>query len=365
MAERKVHFWLRHEVKEGEGRTPVLPEHCQALLKHGYSVTVEKSDRRCVKDEEYLKVGCTLVESGTWENAPKDTVILGLKDLPENGKDLVHSHIFFAHCYKGQAGSKELLTRFKKGGGFIWDLEFLTLDNGRRVAAFGRAAGIVGMAIGLITWAYKQLVPSSSSCPPFEKRYQTYDELATDVLELLTKAKENAGHLPKPIVIGALGRCGGGSCDFAEKVGITVTKWDLDETKAGGPFKEILSHDIFVNCIYLLSKIPPFVTNELLETPDRKLSVIVDVSCDTSNPNNPLPVYNQVTTFLKPTLRILNGQNPLDIVAIDNLPSLVPPESSKEFADSLIDQLLQFPSTSVWTRAKALYDEKLVSVLAT
>ena len=28
-------------------------------------------------------------------------------------------------------------------------------------------------------------------------------------------------------------------------------EWDLDETKAGGPFKEILDFDILVNCILL------------------------------------------------------------------------------------------------------------------
>lgn len=37
---------------------------------------------------------------------------------------------------------------YRIGGGFLWDLEFLTDDRGRRVAAFGRSAGVVGMALG-------------------------------------------------------------------------------------------------------------------------------------------------------------------------------------------------------------------------
>jgi len=119
-----------------------------------------------------------------------------------------------------------------------------------------------------------------------------------------------------------------------------------------------------VNCIYLFSKIPPFITKEVLETPDRKLSVIVDVSCDATNPHNPVPVYTEVTSFLKPTTRIINGQNPIDVIAIDHLPSLVPAESSKEFDDTLIEHLLQFPSSPVWTRAKDIYEAKLVSVLS-
>jgi hypothetical protein len=49
---------------------------------------------------------------------------------------------------------------------------------------------------------------------------------------------------------------------------------------------------IFVNCIYLSSKIPNFVDMESLDTPNRKLSVVCDVSADTTNPNNPIPIVS-------------------------------------------------------------------------
>src|SRR5277367_1127572 len=47
---------------------------------------------------------------------------------------------------------------------------------------------------------------------------------------------------------------------------------------------------IFINCIYLSSKIPNFVDIKSLDTPNRKLSVVCDVSADTTNPNNPIPI---------------------------------------------------------------------------
>lgn len=51
---------------------------------------------------------------------------------------------------------------------------------------------------------------------------------------------------------------------------------------SGGPFKEIVQDvDIFINCIYLSAKIPPFVNAESLSSPDRTLSVVCDVSADT------------------------------------------------------------------------------------
>lgn len=68
----------------------------------------------------------------------------------------------------------------------------------------------------------------------------------------------------------------------------------------------LYSVDIFVNCIYLSSYIPPFVTPQTIAAagPSRRLSVIADVSCDTTNPYNPIPVYSIMTTFDKPTVEV-------------------------------------------------------------
>lgn len=85
-----------------------------------------------------------------------------------------------------------------------------------------------------------------------------------------------------------------------------ILKWDLAETAKGGPFSEILEVDIFVNCIYLTSRIPSFVTRETINAAgkERRLSVVVDVSCDTTNVNNPIPIYNVNTSFDKPTVPV-------------------------------------------------------------
>jgi saccharopine dehydrogenase (NAD+, L-lysine-forming) len=83
----------------------------------------------------------------------------------------------------------------------------------------------------------------------------------------------------------------------------------LQETAKGGPFQEILDVDIFVNCIYLASKIPSFINHEQIfgAGVKRRLAVVVDVSCDTTNPNNPIPIYNINTTFDKPTVAVEVG----------------------------------------------------------
>lgn len=67
--------------------------------------------------------------------------------------------------------------------------------------------------------------------------------------------------------------------------------------------------DIFVNCIYLNKKIPPFLDQKTIQAagPNRRLGVVVDVSCDTTNPNNPLPIYDINTTFEEPTVDVEVG----------------------------------------------------------
>jgi saccharopine dehydrogenase (NAD+, L-lysine forming) len=134
---------------------------------------------------------------------------------------------------------------------------------------------------------------------------------------------EKSGKAPRVLVIGALGRRGSGAVDLCLRAGVpdeNVLKWDLDETAAGGSFREIVESYIFVNCIYLSSKIPNFVDMESLEELGHKLSVICDISADTTNPNNPVPVYTVATTFGKPTVPVeVKGEPRLSVISIDHL----------------------------------------------
>jgi len=53
----------------------------------------------------------------------------------------------------------------------------------------------------------------------------------------------------------------------------------------------------------------PFLTHELIRQSGRELSVVVDISCDTLNPLNPLPIYSQPTTFTHPTVCTLKSHS--------------------------------------------------------
>ncbi|ORX65977.1 Formate/glycerate dehydrogenase catalytic domain-like protein [Linderina pennispora] len=349
-----------------EHRACLSPEVCKKLIDAGFQITVECDKNRIFEDAEYSAVGCRLVPGDSWRTAPSDAIITGLKELPENDlTPLPHTHIMFAHCYKRQGGWKDVLSRFSNGKGLLYDLEFLQDASGRRVAAFGFYAGFTGSAVGIDAWCHQQLHPGTA-----------YPEITPypneDVLIAETKAKlAKIGKFPKVMVMGALGRCGSGAVSYARKAGIpeeNIIKWDMAETAKGGPFQEIIDADIFVNCIYLSSQIPAFITQEQIDG-ERQLSVIVDVSCDTTNPFNPIPIYNVNTTFDKPLLDIeTKNPKPLQLCSIDHLPTMLPREASNQFATDLLPTLMQLPerdTAPVWTGAEALYNEKVASMATT
>jgi saccharopine dehydrogenase (NAD+, L-lysine-forming) len=53
---------------------------------------------------------------------------------------------------------------------------------------------------------------------------------------------------------------------------------------------------------------------------------------------------------------------PLDVMAIDNLPSLLPRESSEDFAAQLLPHLLGLHAldSGVWARAKTTFDANIL-----
>jgi saccharopine dehydrogenase (NAD+, L-lysine forming) len=352
-----LHFWLRAEDKAMEERAPLVPADAAKLLQAGHRVTVEPDPRRAFPVDEYERAGCKTAPAHAWRNAAADTVILGLKELAEEPWPLVHRHVYFAHAYKNQQGWKGVLRRFGEGKGALFDLEYLTDESGRRVVAFGHWAGVVGAALGVELWSHQKLNPAQPM--PAVKSFPSQKAMAEHASESLKRAMAAGAPRPRSIILGAKGRCGQGAAEMLGMCGgLDATLWDLAETAKGGPFEEILDHDLFINAVFVQSKIPPFITPEML--PRRKrLTALVDVSCDINNPANPIPIYQRHTDFDAPAMRIADAPV-LDVVAIDHLPSLLPRESSAMFSSLLVQHLLDFEKGSgVWSRAEALFNEKL------
>ena len=348
------HLWLRAEHRENEKRVGLTPQGATQLIQNGIKVSVEASNTRIISIKDYKDAGCKIVSAGSWESAPEDAIIFGLKELPNNETPLKHSHIMFGHAFKGQVSGKKLLKKFKSGGGTLYDIEYLTQETGKRVAAFGYWAGFAGAYVALKVWISQLKKEECASLSAFNDKKKLLDDVSNEINLVKT--------LPSAIVIGSLGRVGTGVCDFCENLSLNVKKWDLTETVSGGPFHEILNHEILFNCVVATPKTPVFFRPDYIAS-KRKLSVIGDIACDPDSHYNPIPIYNTPTTWNKPGLNIASNP-PLDVMAIDNLPSLLPKESSIDFAEQLFPYLLGFDKKSkeVWERSKQIFKSKMLEV---
>jgi saccharopine dehydrogenase (NAD+, L-lysine-forming) len=348
-----THLWVRAEQRPNEERVGLTPEGAAALVRAGLRVTVERSSVRAIPIEGYAAAGCEIAEENLWPHAPADAIIFGLKELPEDGTPLAHRHIMFGHAYKGQPAGRVLLQRFKAGGGTLYDLEYLVDETGRRVAAFGYWAGYAGAAISLKAWAAQQRGELIGPVAKYPGKQALLDDLGAEMAGLAR---------PRAIVIGALGRVGTGASDLCAAMGVEVTKWDIAETASGGPFPEVLAHEVFLNAILARPGCPVFVPASALHAP-RKLTVIGDIACDPTSDFSPIKVYDRATDWAAPALRV--AENPaLDVMAIDNLPSLLPVESSEDYAAQLLPSLLTLTDLEqgVWARARADFDRHVAAV---
>ncbi len=353
----KTHLWIRAESRPNEERVGITPAGVASLIERGFRVTIEDSATRVMPAAGFVEAGAELAPEGSWPEAPRDAIIFGLKELPEAETPLVHRHIMFGHAYKGQEAGQRLLKRFAQGGGALYDLEYLVAENGRRVAAFGYWAGYAGAAVSLFAWADQK---KGGTCAPVST-WKNSEALQADLKAALDSAQETR---PNAIVIGALGRVGTGASDLCEQMGVEVTKWDMAETASGGPFPEVLDHDLFFNCILAAPGCPVFVPAEAKTAP-RRLSVIGDVACDPQSDFSPVKVYDLETSWEAPVVRA-HDDPVLDVMAIDNLPSLLPLESSEDFAAQLLPHLqtLNAIDDGVWGRAFATYLEHKPEVSA-
>ncbi|WJS84891.1 saccharopine dehydrogenase [Paracoccus sp. TOH] len=350
-----VHLWVRSESRANEQRVGITPEGVHRLIARGFRVTVEESPHRILPIAGYAEAGAEIAPEGGWPAAPPEAVVFGLKELPQDETPLRHRHIMFGHAFKGQPAGQALLRRFRAGGGSLYDLEYLTDDSGRRLAAFGYWAGYAGAAVSLKAWAAQR---RGGLCGPVQAWHNR--ELLLE--ELRAELDATGAARPRAIVVGALGRVGSGASDLLAAMGAPVTRWDMAETAGGGPFPEILAHELFVNCILAGPDSPVLVPPDAVD-PARLLTVIGDVACDPTSAFNPVRVYERVTDWAHPAIRVA-GRPPLDVMAIDNLPSLLPRESTLDYAGQLLPVLeaLDRIDEGPWDRARQLFARHLAAL---
>ena len=286
-----MRIYLRKENNDNEFRTPLIPEHIKILIHNNYTVYVKSSNTR----------------------------IYNLN---------AHKHIYFSHSFKNQQNSDIILKSFYKSSSIIYDFEYFLDDYGKRLLAFGFYAGIVGGVLGLIHYTH-----GLTTLTPYENK---------DVLIKPLKNYDMSSF--KIAIIGPNGRCGLGVIDILNELSIPYTKFYRDSSK-----NNLKDFDIIYNCINLSGNLAEvwFDSN----TEFYKKIVIVDISCDYLSLNNPIKLYNKNTTFDEPVFKYNEF---VDIIAINNLPSLLPKESSDYFSAKFIELLLN--PRNYWQKNNSVFN---------
>ena len=312
---------IRREYKTNEFRTPLIPSDCKKCFELGMIIYVETSAQRCIPDEEYEKNGCIIIEDFTVLGLPKtNTLVIGLKELDYNNpKILPWCHLYFTHIFKNQIGSEEIIKKLEESKSIVYDYEYFLNSKKKRVIAFGFWAGFIGTAIALLQYYFKSINQDIKNLLPYRDSSILFEEV--EYFKYFFR-KINIG------IIGVNGRSGSGSRFILDRLGISnVHGYSRASDKE--PLKQ---HNIIINCIKLSQDDDNiFISDEILPKYD-KLSIIVDISCDINAKNNPIRLKYKATTFEQPIFKI---NNRIDIIAIDNLPSLLPNDSSKEFSTKL------------------------------
>jgi len=178
--------------------------------------------------------------------------------------------------------------------------------------------------------------------------YKSYDDMVSylnkDDLELLKEIKIG--------IIGYNGKCGNGVINLLNKLNIKYTLISRDFVK-----EELVEYDIFYNCILLDDQdIVLFDEKSVFG----KSMTIVDISCDYTKSNNPIKLYKDETTWENPVYEYVDSK--VNIIAISNLPSLLPKDSSDYFSSIFVDLLLDY-NNDCWENNRNAYLSKIKSIM--
>jgi saccharopine dehydrogenase (NAD+, L-lysine-forming) len=352
-----------------DNRAPLTPSQCAILKEENpeMEITVQSCNYRCYTDEEYRYQGIEVIDE-----VSDCEVLLGVKEIPAQYLIANKTYFIFSHVIKKQPHNQKLLKTVLEKNIRLIDWETLRDEQGKRLIAFGRWAGIVGAyhavrMIGLRTKMFS--IKQMSECHNFA-------EVQKEFLKL---------RFPKmKVVLTGTGRVSNGASFLLDLVGIRcvsphdfcykqydeivytqLASADMYHREGAEKFDTADFHaqpsayssnfypftkttDMLINGIYWDKRYPVFFTKEEMKEKDFSIKQIADVTCDiapnasipstlrTSSIEEPYYGYDvQKEQIVKPFL-----PNVVDVMAIDNLPNELPRDASEDFGNMLMSRIL-------------------------
>ena len=252
--------------------------------------------------------------------------------------------MYFSHSYKKQNGFENILQKFAKSCSIIYDFEYFLDDDNKRLISFGFYAGIVGCVLGLLQYLEKK---------QFGNNIQNLNYWNTKA-DMLRQINPNLLQNVKIAIVGAKGNCGMGVVNILDELKINYDIFYKESNKL------LLKHyDIVYNCIVLNEDSKEIWFSK--DTDFNKHIIITDISCDYSKENNPIQIYNENTTWDNP---VYSYNKNVDIIAVNNLPSLLPKESSTYFSNKCLELLSQYQHDEYdyWIKNEKVFYDKVYSI---
>jgi len=360
---------LRETKNPPDRRVPLTPPQIIALeeLYPFVEFFVQPSDIRCYSNEEYEYLDIPLKE-----DLSDCDILMGVKEVDRRTLIPGKTYLFFAHVAKKQPHNRAMFSDMANKKISLIDYEYLTIEKGERVVAFGRWAGIVGAynglrARGIRTNRFK--LKPAYQCRDLDEMWAGLRliELKPGLKVLITGGGRVAHGAMETLSICNLVQvspedflsrefdipvfCQVGPEHYTKHR--TRTQFSLshfskhpDEYESAFlPFTRVT--DILVTGHYWDPRSPVFFTREDMRKPEFRISVIADISCDV---NGPIPSTMRATTISDP----FYGYNPfleteepaftrpsnITVMSIDNLPGELPRDASHDFGNQLMQNTL-------------------------
>jgi alanine dehydrogenase len=391
---------ITREANEKEKRSPLTPADVRWLIDRGIGCEVESNPTRVFSDSEYRKVGAKVLK-----RVKDASLLVGVKAPAPANVISDKIYMIFSHTIKGQKDNIALLKEMLKRRDVLVDHEKVRDTRGKRLVYFGRHAGICGLVDSFHYYGKKMKGMGINT--PFQLlkpswKYRSLDSLKKDMVKVgEVIRKKGFSKKLTPFIVGIIGR-GNVSSGVQEMLGF----WDVEEVhprdmksfaeskshdhkkiysivfyreeklraKNGKKFhfEEYLEHpanfesnmhkylpqlNMLINAGYWDQYYPRMVTRKMIKKvfsgKNPRLGFIADISCDvegsieitnkTTDQRNPVYTYNPLDDTYTDGYK---GRG-LTILAIDNLPTELPRDSSESFSKLIREYVYQVAAHGV------------------
>ncbi len=358
-----------------EGKTPpdrrvaFEPSQCHEMEERlPIRFVAEPSPIRCFKDQEYESAGITVTDQ-----IQDADYYFGIKEVPIHLLYAGKTYFFFSHTVKKQPHNRALLQAVLAKGIRLIDYELLTDQNDDRVVAFGYYAGVVGAHNAI--YAYEKRtgglrIPRMKYLHDYAEAQDIYRSMKRPACNIVVAGKGRVGKG----VLRVLGDMGFTPCSPVEFLKLTdgqtgfytvLGPEQYVERKDGNEYDRTSFYatpelyqsaflpyaakaDIFINAILWKQGAPAFFTINGMQSPDFRIKVIADITCDIA-PVTSVPSTIRASTIDDPVFgfdpksgKEMAPYQPesIDMMTIDNLPSELPRDASTSFGAQLIEYIL-------------------------